>query len=73
MACDCRRLCTAFVCRRHGVSSVCHSRGATFICMKAIQTSKIYSIRDKKSNQWSPICYIIGIIGILVIIVISNM
>ena len=29
----------------------------TFICFWAIRTNKIYTIRDKKSNQWSSVCY----------------
>ena len=63
-ACDCRRcLSVAFDCRVHG---------ATFICVKAIQTSKIYQISDKKSNQWLSICYKNGIISIIVTIIISN-
>ena len=28
-----------------------------FICVWAIRTSKTYTIRDKKSYQWSLICY----------------
>ena len=63
MACGCHRLGAMFVCRHHGV---------VFICVKAIQTSKVYIISDKKSNQWSSIYYKTGIIGILVTIVISN-
>ena len=55
-----------------GAEFVCRCHSATFICMRVIQTNKIYLISNKKSNQWSSICYIIGIIGILVIIVISN-
>ena len=47
-------------------------RGVTFIYFKTIQPSKIYFIRDNKSNKWLLICYIIRVIGILVIIVISN-
>ena len=27
------------------------------MCMRAIQTSKVYPVNDKKSNQWSSICY----------------
>ena len=34
--------------------------------------SKVYSISDKKSNQWSLICCITEIIGILVTKVIPN-
>ena len=34
--------------------------------------SKVYPIIDNKSNKWSSICYITGVIGILVTIVISN-
>ena len=40
--------------------------------MRVIQMSKVYLISDKKSNQWSAICYRIGIISILITIVISN-
>ena len=29
---------------------------AAFICVSAIQTSKVYLIKNKKSNQWSSIC-----------------
>ena len=63
-ACGCRRLGAAFIYSRHGVA---------FICARTIQTSKVYLINDNKSNQWSSICRRTGIIGILVIIVISNM
>ena len=34
--------------------------------------SKIHTIRDKKSNQWSSVCSRTEVKGILVIIVISN-
>ena len=34
--------------------------------------SKIYTIRDKKPNQWLSVSYIIEVKGIVVIIVISN-
>ena len=61
--CGCCRLHPVFVCRCHG---------ATFICIRAIYKSKVYMISDMKSNQWSSICYKIGIIGILVTIVILN-
>ena len=60
---DCRCLGIVFVCCRHSV---------VFICLRMIWTSKIYLISDNKSNQWLSICCITGIIGILVIIVISN-
>ena len=46
-----RRLCVVFVCHHLGTEFVCYCRGVTFICVKAIQTSKVYSIDDKKSNQ----------------------
>ena len=48
----------------------CHD--AVFICVLVIQTSKIYSIRDKKSNQLLSNYYRIVIIATKVIIVISN-
>ena len=44
-------------------------RDATFICVWVIQTSKVYPVKDKKSNQWSIICYGFGVISILVTIV----
>ena len=47
--------------------------GVTFICVRTIQTSKVYSINDKKSNQCSLICCRNEIICIIVTIVISNM
>ena len=50
-----RRLGVACGCHRLGVVFVCRHRGAVFICVKAIQTSKVYIINDKKSNQWSSI------------------
>ena len=34
--------------------------------------NKVYTIRDKKSNQWSSICYKTRVKGILVIIIILN-
>ena len=44
----------------------------TFICMKVIQTSKVDSINDKKSIQWSSICCSkTCVIGIIITIVIS--
>ena len=45
-------------------------RGAMSICVWAIQTSKKYLIKNKKSNQWSSLYA--RVIGILVMIVISN-
>ena len=39
-----------------GTTFVCRRRGTIFICMRSIQTNKIYSINDKKSNQWSSLC-----------------
>ena len=45
--------------------------GVTFICVWTIRTSKTYTIKDKKANQWS-VCYRTRVKGILVIIVISN-
>ena len=48
--------------------------GAVFICIFVcvIQTSKVYPIRDNELNQWSSICYITKVIGMLVTIVILN-
>ena len=50
-----------------------HRCGAAFICVYAIQTSKVYMVRDKKSNQWSSVSCRIEVKGILVTIVISSM
>ena len=47
-------------------------RSTTFICILAIQMSKVYTIRDKKLNQWSSVCYRTKIKGIIITIVISN-
>ena len=56
-ACGCRRLGVACSCRRPSVTFVCRRCGAAFICVRAIQMSKVYPISNKKSNQWSTICY----------------
>ena len=46
--------------------------GAAFICVWTIQISKVYIIRDKKSNQWSSVYCRTGVKCIIVTIVISN-
>ena len=43
-----------------------------YLCLGDSNGSKIYTIIDKKSNQWSLVSYIIEVKYILVIIVISN-
>ena len=48
-----------------GTSFICLRRSVTFICVRAIHTSKVYPIKDKKSNQWSLICCRTRIKGIL--------
>ena len=63
MACNCRHLDAMFV---------CHRCCAVFICVMVSQSSKVYLMNDNISNQWMSICYSIRIIGILFIIVISN-
>ena len=58
---------------RLGVTFIFHRRhGTMFICVKAIQTSKVYSINNKKVNQWSSKCCRSELIDIVVTIVISN-
>ena len=59
-------------CHSLNVTFICRCCDVTFIYLRAIKTSKVYPISDKKSNQWSSICCIIEIIGILVIVIISN-
>ena len=71
--CVCRYLSAAFVCCRLGVAFVYRCHDALFIHVRAVQMSKIYSITDKKSNQWSSIYCRTGIISIIVTIVITNM
>ena len=46
--------------------------GATFIYVWTVKTSKVYQVRDNKSNQWSSICSKTGVMDIIVTIVISN-
>ena len=57
--CGCRRLGVACGCCRLSATCgcvvlisifVCRDCGAVFIYMRTIQTSKVYSISDKKSN-----------------------
>ena len=48
-------------------------RSTVFICIWTIQTSKVYTIINKKSNQRWSVCYRTGVKDILVIIVIPNM
>ena len=64
-------LCDMWWCRL-GTACVCRYRGATFIYVRAIQTSKIYLISEKKSNQWLSICYETEVIGNIVTTVILN-
>ena len=71
VTCGCCRLSATFVCRP-SATFVYRHLSPTLICVKMIQTTKIYSICDKKLTQWLSIYCIIGIIGILVIIVTSN-
>ena len=71
MVYGCRRLDVTCSCCLLGTMFVCHYRGVTFICVKVMQTSKVYPISDKKSNQWSSICGKTRVMGILVTIVIS--
>ena len=59
MACDCRYLGTTFVSHRLSTAFVCCRLGVIYTYVRSIRTSKIY-------------CRTI-IIGILIIIVISNM
>ena len=56
------------VCVNYGCCRLC----VMFICVRAIQTNKVYMINDKKSNQWSSICFRTGAISILVTMVISK-
>ena len=56
-----------------GATFAFYRRGKMFICIKVIRMIKIYSINNKKSNQWSSIDCRTGIISIIVRIVISNM
>ena len=59
--------------RRLGTVFVYHHDGTRFICVMMIQTSKVYPINNKKSNQWSSlICCKTGIISILVTNIILN-
>ena len=67
--CFSRRLGASCGCRLLGATFVCLCQGATIICVRAIQTSTVYPINNKKSNQWSSICYKTRIICILVTIV----
>ena len=48
-------------------------RNVLFISTRAIQTTNIYLINDKKSNKWLSICRITEIIDVLVIKVTLNM
>ena len=66
------RLGTVCSCRCRDMVCSYRSCDTAFICVRVIQTSKIYRINDKKSNQWSLICYRTGIICIIIIIVILN-
>ena len=45
-----------------------------FICVQAIQTDKANSIKRKQQIKlWSSICYITGVIDMIVIIVLLNL
>ena len=69
-ACGCHLLSAACGCRRLSAVFVCNRCCASFIYVMAIQTSKVYSIKYKKSNQLSSIYCKIGMISILITIVI---
>ena len=47
-------------------------RHVTFIYVLAIRTSKVYTIKNKKSNQMLLVCYRTGIKDILITIITSN-
>ena len=59
-------------CSYLGATFVYHRFDVAFICSITIKTSKIYSINDKKSNQWLSICCRTEIIGIQEVIIILN-